>query len=186
MRIGIISDTHGSISAWEKAVSSVFKGADLIIHAGDVLYHGPRNPLPESYDPKELAAAINASRVPILFSRGNCDAEIDQMLVNWPLQAPYAFLQIESLRFLICHGHQLAPEEMEAQAARYGVRIFVYGHSHIPEIRERNNIFFLNPGSPSLSKHPQGRRTVALLDADRLCLIDVDSLDVIQDVRLRY
>ncbi|MGB9791165.1 MAG: phosphodiesterase [Thermacetogeniaceae bacterium] len=185
MRIGIVSDTHGSVSAWEKVISSVFKEAELIIHAGDVLYHGPRNPLPESYNPQKLAAAINASQVPIVFSRGNCDAEIDQMLIKWPLQSPYAFLQIESLRFLICHGHQLSPEEMEAQATRYGVKVFVYGHSHVPEIREKNNVIFLNPGSPSLSKDPQGKQTVALLDDNRLCLIDIGNMEIIQEVQVR-
>lgn len=184
MRIGIISDTHGSITAWEKVVSSVFRNVELIIHAGDVLYHGPRNPLPEGYDPQKLAAAINASGVPIVISRGNCDAEVDQLLVAWPLQSPYAFVQIESLRFLVNHGHQLMPEEMEAQALRYGVQLFVFGHSHIPVITRKNNIILLNPGSPSLSKDPQKRQTVALVENSRLCLVDINTQDIIHEISL--
>ncbi len=181
MRIGIISDTHGSLSAWEKVTSSVFNDVDLIIHAGDVLYHGPRNPLPDGYDPQKLAAAINSSRIPIIISRGNCDAEIDQMLVAWPLQSPYAFLQIESLRFLVNHGHRLAPHDMQTQAERHGVQFFIFGHSHVPEILKKNEIIFINPGSPSLSKDPQKRRTVAILEAGRTYLVDIETREIIQE-----
>lgn len=181
MRIGIISDTHGSLSAWEKVMSSVFKDVNLIIHAGDVLYHGPRNPLPAGYDPQKLAAAINSSSIPIIISRGNCDAEIDQMLVAWPLQSPYVFLQIESLRFLVNHGHQLAPHDMQTQAERHKVQFFIFGHSHVPEIFKKNKIILINPGSPSLSKDPQKKRTVAIVEAGRACLVDIETQEIIRE-----
>ncbi|HHW29057.1 MAG TPA: phosphodiesterase, partial [Syntrophomonadaceae bacterium] len=97
MRIGIISDTHGSLSSWQKVMSTLFRDVDLIIHAGDLLYHGPRNPLPDNYQPRGVAEAVNSLTVPFVIAQGNCDAEVDQMMINWPLQAPYAFLQIENL-----------------------------------------------------------------------------------------
>ncbi len=75
-RLGIISDTHGNLRAWQAALA-VWGEVDMILHAGDVLYHGPKNPLPEGYGPRELSEAMNASPVPLLFAQGNCDAEED-------------------------------------------------------------------------------------------------------------
>lgn len=174
MRIGIVSDTHGSVSAWEKAIS-LFNNVDLIIHAGDVLYHGPRNPLPENYNPQELATLINRSPVPVVIARGNCDAEIDQVLINWPLLAPYAFLQMNDFRLLVTHGHQLTTDEARAEAERFKVQIFISGHTHKLEIRKENRIIFVNPGSPSLPKDSQKRPTIALLEDDGIYLIDLDT-----------
>ena len=88
MKIAIISDTHGSITAFNRAME-VAGPCDFIVHAGDILYHGPRNPLPEGYKPQELANAINALDVPFVAAAGNCDAPIDQALLSVPIQAPY-------------------------------------------------------------------------------------------------
>lgn len=184
MRIGIISDTHGSLTAWERAITTVFRGVDLIVHAGDVLYHGPRNPLPEGYTPRELAAIINETPVPVVIARGNCDAEVDQVLVSWPLLSPYAFLQIKDLRILIHHGHGMEPAEMQAQAQRYRVQLFIYGHTHSPLLEKKSGVVFLNPGSPSLPKGEGGKPTVALLEDDRVFLIDLDSGNSIKSLAL--
>jgi putative phosphoesterase len=163
MRIGIISDTHGSVTAWTRALD-LFGGVDLIVHAGDVLYHGPRNPLPETYEPRRLAALINDAPAPVIIARGNCDAEVDQVLVNWPIQAPYAFIQAGSLRLLVNHGHALTPEQMIAQAQQYRANLFVYGHTHLPEVARSGGVILLNPGSPSLPKDEQKTATVAVAD----------------------
>jgi hypothetical protein len=163
MRIGIISDTHGSVNAWFQALD-LFGGVDLIVHAGDVLYHGPRNPLPESYEPRRLATLINEAPAPVIIARGNCDAEVDQVLVNWPIQAPYAFIQAGSLRLLVNHGHTMTPEQMISQAQRYRANLFVYGHTHLPEICRSGGVILLNPGSPSLPKDEQKTATVAVAD----------------------
>ena len=77
MKIGIISDTHGHEDAWQKAFDKHFKDADLILHAGDVLYHGPRNPMKADYNPAGLAEKINHSPIPVVIARGNCDASVD-------------------------------------------------------------------------------------------------------------
>ncbi len=182
MRLGIISDTHGSAAAWEKAMTAVFREVELIIHAGDVLYHGPRNPLPEGYDPQRLAALINKAPVPVIIARGNCDAEIDQLLIEWPLQAPYAFLQVESLRLLVTHGHQAPFQELQAQAERYRVRLLISGHTHLPEISKERGVVFLNPGSPSLPKGTPARPTAALVDERSVRLIDAETGQTLNEV----
>ncbi len=184
MRLGIISDTHGSVAAWEKVMTTIFKEVEIIIHAGDVLYHGPRNPLPGGYDPQKLAALINNSPVPVIIARGNCDAEIDQLLIEWPLQAPYAFLQIENLRFLVTHGHRILPQEMQAQAHRYKVQLFISGHTHLPGITKEKGVIFLNPGSPSLPKNTPARPTAALVDERCVQLIDVETGQNLEEVSI--
>jgi putative phosphoesterase len=185
MRIGIISDTHGSLPAWEKAIAAVFQGSDLIIHAGDLLYHGPRNPLPQGYAPRELAAAINKAPLPVVIARGNCDADVDQVMLSWPLQAPYAFLQIEGLRILVNHGHGMESSAIQAQAHRFQVELFIYGHTHIPELRVENGIVYLNPGSPSLPKGENKRPTVALLENGLVSLIDLHTGESMLSVSLK-
>lgn len=182
LKIGVISDTHGSASAWARVINGVFRDVQLIIHAGDVLYHGPRNPLPEGYDPPGLAAALNSLQVPLVVSRGNCEAEVDQLMINWPLQAPYAFVQIESLRLLVHHGHNLNPEEQLAQAGRYGVDFFICGHTHIPVLKREKGVIILNPGSPSLPKNEGKIPTAALIEDGRVQLFNLTDGKVINEL----
>ena len=78
MKIGIISDTHGHEMAWAHACERFFKGADLILHAGDVLYHGPRNPMKADYNPAGLVARINSCDIPVVIAKGNCDSSVDR------------------------------------------------------------------------------------------------------------
>ncbi|MCL6634967.1 MAG: phosphodiesterase [Peptococcaceae bacterium] len=165
MKIGVISDTHGDAASWRLVMESVFGGADLIIHCGDVLYHGPRNPLVEGYSPQELANLINSCPVPVLFARGNCDADVDQLLLDYPIQAPYAFLQVGQLRIMAHHGDGLERDEMLRLAARYRADLFISGHTHVPVLEDKGQktAILLNPGSPSLPK-AGGRPTVAVLD----------------------
>ena len=88
MRIGIISDTHGSTRAWLDAINGPFKDAEQIWHCGDVLYHGARNPLPKGYDTQELFELINNCSIPIRAVRGNCDSEVDQMVFGYSPAGP--------------------------------------------------------------------------------------------------
>ena len=92
MKIGVISDTHGHEMRWAKAYEKFFKDADMILHAGDVLYHGPRNPMLEDYNPAGLAQRINDCPIPVVIAKGNCDSEVDQMVIALPIQAPYAYV----------------------------------------------------------------------------------------------
>lgn len=163
MKIGVISDTHGDAASWRRVMEGIFDGVDLIIHAGDILYHGPRNPLVEGYNPQELAGLINSCPVPVLFARGNCDAEVDQLLLDYPILAPYAFLQIGQFRIMAHHGDGLDREEMLRLAGRYRADLFISGHTHVPVLEKEGGVVLLNPGSPSLPKG-DGGSTVALLD----------------------
>ena len=112
MKIGVISDTHGAVDAWEETINGPFRDADLIIHAGDILYHGPRNPFPKGYKGSGLADAINSSKIPILAVRGNCDSAVDQAILKIPVQGPYLLLQWEKLRIMAVHGDGLSDDEI--------------------------------------------------------------------------
>ena len=105
MKIGIISDTHGSAGCWAMVYNNFFCKTDLIFHAGDVLYHGPRNRMTDDYRPSKLAEAITQCPVPIIASRGNCDSEVDAAVLGIPLAAPYAFAFVNGKRIVVTHGH---------------------------------------------------------------------------------
>lgn len=169
MRIGIISDTHGSLYYFEKALEAIGK-CDYMLHAGDVLYHGPRNPLPDGYSPKELAERINSINN-IVFASGNCDSDVDQMVINHPIQSPYAFLNIGSLRILVCHGYKDSIENLVEYAAKLGANVFVFGHSHVKKLYMSNSVVVLNPGSTSLPK--DGTHSAAVIENGSIKLIDI-------------
>lgn len=174
MKIGVISDTHGSKTAWEMAESRFFSDADLIVHCGDFMYHGPRNRIMDGYDPLGLAALINASAVPVIASRGNCDSEVDESLLDIPLASPYALVDRGGRRIVITHGHLAeSDEEKDALAKKLGADVFISGHTHIPVIERRGGVIFLNPGSPSLSKRDDGRNTVAVITDGEISAYDV-------------
>ncbi|MHB1041904.1 MAG: phosphodiesterase [Eubacteriales bacterium] len=163
MIVGVISDTHGDVRSWRKAVEEFFKDAALIIHAGDVLYHGPRNPLTPGYNPPALSALINSCPAPVLFARGNCDAEVDQLMLDYPIQSPYAFLQVGSIRIMAHHGDGMDRDEALRLSRLYRADLFISGHTHVPSLEEESGVILLNPGSPSLPKG-DGRPAVAVLE----------------------
>lgn len=144
MKIGVLSDTHGGGRSF-LALLPFVETSDLVVHAGDILYHGPRNPLPEGYDPKGLANSLNGLKVPVVYSRGNCDADVDQLLLRCPIQAPYALLFVDGLQILVLH-------ELKGEELPYRVDIVIFGHTHRWEMFSKDGILYLNPGSPSLPK----------------------------------
>jgi putative phosphoesterase len=170
LKIGVISDTHGSVTAWQKA-SLYLETVDLIIHCGDVLYHGPRNPLPEGYAPTELAQAINRTAQPLIFAQGNCDAEVDQLLVNFPIQTPYAQVFTPRWQILVHHGHHL--NSMELPTWTHSYNLVISGHTHLPGISQQGHQFLLNPGSPALPKNVAQTPSIALLDDSGILLINL-------------
>lgn len=170
MRIGIVSDTHGSLTAFKKALEALGP-CDFILHAGDILYHGPRNPLPEGYDPRELAQTINRLEIPFIAAAGNCDAPIDQVLIDFPIQAPYALFCTEKLRVLINHGHEKRVEELVDLASRWRMDILVTGHTHVKRLERTNGLLIVNPGSCSLPK--DGIPSAAVMDENGIKLINI-------------
>jgi len=185
MKIGVISDTHGHEMRWALAYEKFFKDADLILHAGDVLYHGPRNPMLEDYHPSGLVQRINDCPIPIVIAKGNCDSEVDQMVLELPIQAPYAYVVENGKRIVMTHGHTVeTDEEKDAMARHLKADIFITGHIHTNVLEKRGNTVFLNPGSPALTKRKDKRSTVAVIEDEKIEIFDIDTGEVLMNLNL--
>jgi putative phosphoesterase len=189
MSYGIISDTHGSFAAWERALAGPFSDVDSIIHAGDVFYHGTRNPMPDGYDTLRLAEAINRCELPVDIAMGNCDSEVDQMVCNVPIVHPFLVLDEPGVRIMVQHWQHGGNAELAELLERFHPRIFVTGHTHVPELRVEVETLILNPGSPSLTKRKDGKRTVAKLEVGsgggvRASILDIDSGVVLDKITM--
>ncbi len=183
MKIGVISDTHGHEKRWAIAYEKFFKDADLILHAGDVLYHGPRNPMLEDYHPAGLVNMINECPVPVVIAKGNCDSEVDQMVLELPIQSPYAYVMMDGTRIVMTHGHTVeTDEEKDAMAKHMKADIFISGHVHTNVLEKRGNTIFLNPGSPALSKRRDKRSTVAVIEDGKIEIYDIDNGEVLMSL----
>lgn len=180
MKIGIISDTHGHEGAWQTAFDKAFHDADMILHAGDVLYHGPRNPMKADYNPAGLVGKINNCPVPVIIAKGNCDSSVDASCLELPVQAPYAYVVYEGLRIIVTHGDSvMTDEEKDRMAAHLKADLFVSGHIHTTVLEKRGNTVFLNPGSAALSKREDGRNTYAVLEDRTIRIYDIDTDEVL-------
>ncbi len=151
MKLLFFSDIHGVTEDLERVF--FFDDAlkpDLLVQLGDALYHGPRNGVPRMYDPKEAAALLNTRKERILAVRGNCDADVDQMLLEYPIMADYSELLTPRLRFFLTHGHMW--NERNLPPLPPGT-ILAHGHTHIPVLKTLDcGITIFNPGSIALPK----------------------------------
>jgi hypothetical protein len=165
VKIGLISDTHGSVKGFRKVMEGLLRDAEMILHAGDVLYHGPRNPMADGYNTSALGEQINGLTVPIMIARGNCDADVDQLVLDTPLLSPYVFLQVDGKRLLVIHGDGKSDEDLEGLVRRFGLAVLVHGHSHIPRIRKVGKSLIVIPGTPTIPNpsSPYGK-TAGVLD----------------------
>lgn len=150
MKLVIASDLHGSAAACRKLLS---RAADIqpdrLVLLGDLLYHGPRNALPEGYDPASTAAMLNEVPWPITAVRGNCDAEVDQMVLAFPGRDTAAVI-VDGKHELFCtHGHVHAPDDHPHLRPHSA---FLSGHTHVKTLVERDGTLYVNPGSPSIPK----------------------------------
>jgi len=179
MKIGIVSDTHGCAATWREVYSRYFADAELIIHAGDVLYHGPRNAIPAEYDPKSLAEELNACPVPLIIACGNCDAEVDSLVLDTPVQAPYAYILRDNLRIIVNHGQHLDDVTKWEMARRMKAGLIITGHTHTAALEKRDGIIWLNPGSPAMSKREDKRGTVGIIDDGRVMILDAGTGEVV-------
>lgn len=186
MKIGIISDTHGIVPAWQKALAR-FDGADVILHAGDVLYHPPRIGVTPGYDTMELADLINTSPVPIVIARGNVDPEVCEEILSVPVLSPYAFVQIGGLNVVVNHGHTLTAESMHELAERLRIDVLVTGHTHLPVLERIHGMVHINPGSPA---HPRFERdgrltpTVGLIEDGTARVVELETGNEVVSMRL--
>lgn len=146
----IASDLHGSAYYCEKLLEAYRReGAERMLLLGDVLYHGPRNDLPEGYAPKKVIELLNERRNDILCVRGNCDTEVDQMVLQFPILADYAVLTTESRLIYATHGHIYHNDHLPP--LRSG-DILLHGHTHIPACEAYETHTYINPGSVSIPK----------------------------------
>lgn len=151
MKWMIASDLHGSAVYCRRMIEAFEReGADRLLLLGDLLYHGPRNDLPEGYAPKEVMPLLNGMKPKLLCVRGNCDAEVDQMVLDFPILADYAVLPVGQRLVYATHGHVHNLKNLPPLAPG---DILLHGHTHIPawtEFGEEN--LYLNPGSLSIPK----------------------------------
>lgn len=150
MRFLVISDIHGSEASLRK-VLAVFKRGNFnkILICGDILYHGARNPLPEGYNPKKVVEILNNIKEDLIVVRGNCESEVDSMVMDFPVTGDYSYIYCGELEVFMSHGHKFKPEN--CNFLKEGA-LFLSGHTHIPKAEKAGKIFNLNPGSISLPK----------------------------------
>lgn len=150
MKIMIASDIHGSYYYCEKMLEAFRKeNADRLLILGDILYHGPRNDLPRDYAPKKVIPALNEIKDRLLCVRGNCDTEVDQMVLEFPILADYCILQCGEKTVYATHGHKFG--ETTPPPLTKG-SILLCGHTHIPKCTEYESYTYMNPGSVSIPK----------------------------------
>jgi len=150
MKIMVASDIHGSAHYCEKLVNAYKEEkADKLLLLGDILYHGPRNDLPYEYDPKKVIAMLNEISSEILCVRGNCEAEVDQQVLQFPIMADYCILYIEKHMIFATHGHKF--NEETPPLLKKG-DILLNGHTHVPKLKEHEDYIYMNPGSVSIPK----------------------------------
>lgn len=150
MKYIIASDIHGSYYYASKLIEAFNKEeADKLILLGDILYHGPRNDLPKEYNPKLVIPLLNNYKDKIIAVRGNCDAEVDQMVLEFPIMDDYKIIKINNKTFFLTHGHIYNKDKMPNE----NIDVFVNGHTHVPVCENANDVLFLNPGSVSIPKN---------------------------------
>ena len=150
MRWLIASDLHGS-AYYCRELLRVFKeeNADRILLLGDLLYHGPRNDLPREYAPKEVATLLNAVKDKVYAVRGNCDAEVDQLMLEFPIMAEYVLIPCGECMIIAAHGHNFNEDKLPPMQPG---DILLHGHTHVPGCREHGEYIYMNPGSLSIPK----------------------------------
>lgn len=150
MKLLIASDIHGSAYYCKMLLDAFRKeNADKMLLLGDILYHGPRNDLPKTYAPKEVIAMLNPLKDKIFCVRGNCDTEVDQMVLDFPVLADYAVISLDNKLIYATHGHNYNEEKLPPLSDS---DILLCGHTHVPKINKYENYTYINTGSVSIPK----------------------------------
>jgi len=154
MKWMIASDIHGSAYYCREMIKAFHEEkADRLLILGDILYHGPRNDLPKDYAPKEVIAMLNPMKESLLCVRGNCDTEVDQMVLEFPILADYAIISHGKKTIFVTHGHthNTANPPMLKEGD-----VLLHGHTHIPKCEDAGKFTYMNPGSVSIPKEGSG------------------------------
>lgn len=147
MKLMIASDLHGSAYYTRLLLTAMDREQpDRLLLLGDLLYHGPRNDLPREYAPKQVIQLLNARKSQILCVRGNCEAEVDQMVLEFPVLSEFGGVFADGLTLYMLHGHKnldlpVLPGD-----------ILLCGHTHVPAVRKDGEHYYVNPGSVSIPK----------------------------------
>ncbi|MHA7846089.1 phosphodiesterase [Serratia sp. D1N4] len=183
MKLMFASDLHGSLSATEKILELFEQNhADWLILLGDLLNHGPRNALPDAYQPAQVAEQLNLYRHKIIAVRGNCDSEVDQMLLSFPITAPFQHVLLPNRRLFLTHGHLYHPGLLPPLSQG---DVLVYGHTHLPQAERQGDIYCFNPGSVSI---PKGGfpASYGILEHDILRVVDLHGGKAVAELALTH
>lgn len=179
MKYLVVSDIHGALSGAQSAIHAfTYHHCDWILCLGDILYHGPRNDVPADYAPKKVITLMNEQKDHITAVRGNCEAEIDQMVLDFPCMADSNTLFLQQRRIFMSHGHLFSRDSLPPLNKG---DMFLSGHTHIPTTDLIDGIYLCNPGSISLPKggHP---RTYGVLDEEGFHVYTCDH-DLYQEIK---
>ena len=175
MKLFFISDIHGSTYYLEKAIEKFEEEkAEYLVILGDILYHGARNDLPKGYNPKGVIEILNKYKENIICVRGNCDSEVDEMVLEFPIMSTYSNLLLGDKRLFLTHGHIYNENNMVSLKTGSA---FVYGHTHIFRAEYKDGIYFLNPGSITLPKGGNPN-TYGLIDGGKFIVKTLDGEEI--------
>ncbi len=172
MKYFVLSDIHGCITYLEKALD-IFENSDCdkLLLLGDLLYHGPRNPLVDEYSPIKVIELLNKYSDKIIAVRGNCDSEVDQMVLEFPIMSDYTQLVLDGINVFVTHGHLF--DENNLPKLKSG-DVFINGHYHVPVAKQLNGIYLLNPGSITLPKE-NSKHSYAILSEKIFEIFDLEN-----------
>ena len=181
MKILFASDIHGS-AYYCRRLLDIYKEtkASRMVILGDILYHGPRNDLPKEYAPKEVIAMLNPLKDQIYAVRGNCDAEVDQMVLDFPLMNTYEMIEADGLKMFATHGHVYSPGNPPPFVE---FDVLLNGHTHISALDNMGDYYYINPGSVSI---PKGGTTNSFIiyENREFSLRDLETCDEIDNIVL--
>ena len=171
MKIMVASDIHGSAYYCREMLKAFDREEpDKLLLLGDILYHGPRNDLPSEYNAKDVAAMLNEVKHSILCVKGNCDSEVDQMMLEFPIMAEYCLLYVGGRTIFATHGHHFNKSSLPPLAPG---DVLLHGHTHVPAWEEIGDNLYLNPGSISIPKQ-DSRHSYMMLNNDVFLWKDMD------------
>ena len=180
MKYLFASDIHGSAYYCRKLLDAFREEqAERLVLLGDLLYHGPRNDLPREYAPKEVIALLNEHKNKIYAVRGNCEAEVDQMVLEFPVMADYCILSVDGRTFYATHGHIYNQDNLPPLQAG---DILIHGHTHVLKAQQMDGYILLNPGSVSIPKEGNPA-TYAVLENSIFTIKDFDG-NTVREMRL--